>query len=167
MFALGLPCAEEEEAHGDEAHGLSTAAKAGIGVGAGVGALVIALALVFAFRKYRRRTTDQPSVQSATASQMTYVPKHDSHMQGSTSPISSQGAGFPGYGQGVGDGVKAAMSPPMAPQSPPPFYGPTRNSVGYGPVEVAAESAAYDRQAERNRVAELSGAHAPTREPLY
>lgn len=53
VFALGLPCADDNEEKGHS--GLSTGAKAGIGVGIAVGAILLILGIVACCLLYRRR----------------------------------------------------------------------------------------------------------------
>jgi len=72
VFALSLPCAD------DESTGLSTGAKAGIGVGAGVGGLILlGLALWFcllARKRRQKKSAEAPVASSTTGPQYGGVP---------------------------------------------------------------------------------------------
>lgn len=170
VFALGLPCADEEEGEGaenEEEHGgLSTGAKAGIGAGVGVGALLVIALGVWLCMKRRRRPEDKPGLtqpeHAGAVIQTTEFPaKMQTNSEGWT-PASAQDTGFAGYGQGFVDGVKAALSPPpTSPQSPPPpFY---RKSYAQPPVEAPSETTRYSRSPLQDEAAELSGSNTNTR----
>ena len=65
VFALGLPCGDDDE---EEHSGLSTGAKAGIGAGVAVGTLLLALAIIALWKICRRRREN--SEKDAIASEL-------------------------------------------------------------------------------------------------
>jgi hypothetical protein len=116
VFALSLPCADEEEPTG-----LSTGAKAGIGVGASVGGLILlGLALWFcllARKRRQQRRAEAPPASSTTGPQYGGVPNQ---MYGNTQyPAFPPGSPQPGYAVPPGSG-----SPPTPHQSPHQSFGP-------------------------------------------
>lgn len=122
--------------------------------------------------KRRRRVKDEPElpqvVQTAGVTQVTEYPAKMQPGSGGFSPTSPQDAGYVGYGQGFVDGVKAALSPPMPPQSPPPpfSYGPPQTSFTQPPVEAPSETTRYARSPIQDEAAEMSGSNTNTRSSM-
>jgi hypothetical protein len=167
VFALGLPCADDDDDGKKEHEGLSTGAKAGIGAGVGAGVLLaIALGVWICIRIRRRKNTETalPPDQDNVIPQTTeYYPKVQPS-SGGWSPASAHDTGFAGYGQGFVDGVKAAMSPPpMSPRSPPPFYTQPQPNVIQPPVEAPTDYTPHNRWSTQDRAAELSGNNSTAR----
>ena len=99
VFALGLPCADDDN---DEPTGLSTGAKAGIGVGAGVGGLILlGLALWFCLLAHKRRQKKRAAT-TTTAPQYGGAPNemHENKQYPTFLPGSPQ----PGYAVPTGPG---------------------------------------------------------------
>jgi hypothetical protein len=124
VFALSLPCADD-----NESTGLSTGAKAGIGVGAGVGSLIL-LGLVLWFcllaRKRRQKKRAEASVASGTTGpQDGGVPSQMYENQ--QYPAFLPGSPQPGYAVRPGPG-----SPPIPHQSfgPHTLWSPTHTMQG-------------------------------------
>lgn len=176
VFALGLPCADDEETD-KEGHGLSTGAKAGIGVGVGLGALLLILLSIWACFRVRRHRKRKPEVpQGIPTASPAFIDESKTGTIVSAGHISPalQATGFPaqvpqnvhpqdpGYGQGFVDGIKAALSPYQgSPHSPPPFYGSPRTYATHPPAEAPAESMRHGRSVDR--AAELSASETNTR----
>ncbi|KAK5064828.1 hypothetical protein LTR84_000662 [Exophiala bonariae] len=110
VFALGLPCADDE---GDGEHsGLSIGAKAGIGAGAGVGALLILFAIIACFMVAKRRRKKNKQQQQQ---------QHDPTTSSSGLPVPQMMAGT---GSGVSDGKHLSAATTMTPGSPIMFPQP-------------------------------------------
>jgi hypothetical protein len=139
VFALGLPCADEEEPKHEGSGGLSIGAKAGIGAGAGV--VTILAIILFAWlclrhRKHRREekkaglspNPNTPAIASTAYNETAHNPAGSidpKYVSGVPSMTPSSPPLGPGHVQGV------------YPQSPQPYPGvvyqvPVQAMPGYG-----------------------------------
>lgn len=145
MFALGLPCADEEEEE-EASGGLSTGAKAGIGAGVGVAAIaaiVFFAWLCFRRRKHRREAEKTNASAAPNTPAMSLSAYHD-NMESATgtmdpkhvSAISTRSAHSPqpSYSQPSYAGMpyQTSMQPGIQGYGFPHAYSPTS---GYMPQQ--------------------------------